>query len=83
MSSTKYVDLDPVIWKPVATGAGIVTAQLTNNRGSANFYAGDTAPTGDVPAINIQSPNQMPTMSDKAKVWARGTGRLVVMTIDV
>lgn len=83
MSSTVYVDLDPKVWKPVATGAGIVTAQLQDNRGSAYFYAGDAAPTGDAPAIFIQSPSQMPTMSEKALVWARGTGRLVVMTIDV
>ena len=86
MSSTVYVDLEPDVWKPVATGAGIVTAQLQDNRGTAYFYAGDAIPTGnvrDVPAIFIQSPSQMPTMSEKALVWARGTGRLVVMTIDV
>ncbi|QDH49641.1 hypothetical protein KYLE_20 [Pantoea phage Kyle] len=85
MSSTINVELDRKKWVKIANKAGIVTTQLQTSIGSVSFYAGQSAPSEDreTPAITLTAQNQLPTFSEKAEVWARGSGTLTVMTIDV
>jgi len=82
MSSTKYIDLEPGVWKPAATATGVVTIQLESNTGYVRLYGGDSIPTDPkAPAIRIQSESQLITVAETAKLWAEGVGRIIVMEI--
>lgn len=86
MSQTVTITLDPLVWKPLATKAGVVTAQLGGGAGSyAEIHGANAKPadTKNIPSIRISSANQFPNFSEKALVWVRGRGTVTAMTIDV
>ncbi|MDE1189454.1 MAG: hypothetical protein PW844_23805 [Pantoea sp.] len=65
-------------WTQLATGTGIVTAQLID-QSTAYLYIGDSAPSDNAPCLRI--PADGVTLANGAIAWVKGSGTLVAATV--
>lgn len=80
-SSNRWINLSKTNWQQLSDGTGTVSVQLEDNRVGLQITASDAAPTGDVAFLNVGSADQIVTIGKGSVLWARGSGRIAVITV--